>query len=300
MKIIYLSFIFLLSSCATKPVQTENKTVKKKPKKIKVIEEVLNVGTLTGKVSFVEFPVNLPDSNIDIICTDDKNKSMTYKFIVQESIARGYIGENYFSPKGVRNCYVGKDKALVIETNYFNYKKEKLNVAKGKVDLSQANLARVIRERKITKEVYSNSSKNFLFSEPFMRPLNSFITSHYGNQRLFNNKKRSQHLGNDFRAAVGVKIPVANRGRVVFVGDLFYSGNVVIVDHGMEIFSFYGHLSKILVSKGDIVNKGDIVGLAGMTGRVTGPHLHWGVKINGFNVDGFSLVEESKKQFREQ
>ena len=134
-----------------------------------------------------------------------------------------------------------------------------------------------------------------MFNEPFEVPLDSYITSHYGNRRLFNNKKRSQHLGNDFRAAVGVPIPVANKGKVVFTGNLFYSGNVVIVDHGLNIFTAYGHLSKINVQEGMIVNKGTIVGLAGKTGRVSGPHLHWGVKINGSWIDGFSLVEESKK-----
>lgn len=94
-------------------------------------------------------------------------------------------------------------------------------------------------------------------------------------------------------------IPVTNRGKVVFAGNLFYTGNVVIIDHGLNIFSLYGHLSKIKAQVGDIVNQGDIVGLAGMTGRVSGPHLHWGIKINGHNVDGFSLVTESKKQFSE-
>lgn len=288
-----------MSACSTvaqkKELAVEKRVEKKKVEKI--VEEPLMIQTLTGKVTYVEIAVNLPNSQILLDCSDSHNKKISYSFMVQDGIAKGYIGENYFSPKGLRTCYIGSEKALDIQASYFNYKQETLNVAKGKVDLSKKDLARVVRERKITGEVYSKSSKSFLFEEPFMPPLKSFITSHYGNQRLFNNKKRSQHLGNDFRAAVGVKIPVANRGRVVFTGDLFYSGNVVIVDHGMEIFSYYGHLSKILVSTGDMVNKGDIVGLGGMTGRVTGPHLHWGVKVNGFNVDGFSLVQESKKQF---
>ena len=114
---------------------------------------------------------------------------------------------------------------------------------------------------------------------------------------MFNNKKRSQHLGNDFRAAIGVPIPVSNRGRVVYVGNLFFSGNVVVVDHGLDIFTLYGHLSKIKTTKGSIVYIGDIIGLAGMSGRVSGPHLHWGVKINGNSVDGFSLSRESELQF---
>ena len=111
---------------------------------------------------------------------------------------------------------------------------------------------------------------------------------------MFNDKKKSQHLGNDLRARTGTKIPAANRGRVVYTGNLFFSGNVVVLDHGMGIFSMYGHLSKILVTEGSVVNQGDVVGLAGATGRVSGPHLHWGVRVNGSWIDGFSLIEASK------
>jgi murein DD-endopeptidase MepM/ murein hydrolase activator NlpD len=102
----------------------------------------------------------------------------------------------------------------------------------------------------------------------------------------------STHLGNDFRAPEGTPIPTSNTGKVVYVGDLFYSGKTVIVDHGMQLFSMYAHLSKISVAVGATVNRGDIVGLSGATGRASGPHLHWGIKINGEWIDGFSLVEE--------
>ena len=84
-----------------------------------------------------------------------------------------------------------------------------------------------------------------------------------------------------------------------FSGDLFCTGGTVIIDHGLDVFSVYGHLSETLARVGDIVERGDVIGLSGNTGRSSGPHLHWGMKIQGQYVDGISLVEESKKILNE-
>ena len=107
-------------------------------------------------------------------------------------------------------------------------------------------------------------------------------------------------MGTDFRAAVGELVRTANTGKVVLAKNLFYTGNTVIVDHGVGLFTLYGHLSHITVQKGDEVGQLEIVGLAGQTGRVTGPHLHWGVKSQGHWVDGFSLVDVSKQVLTEE
>ena len=117
------------------------------------------------------------------------------------------------------------------------------------------------------------------------------MTSVYGTRRLFNNVRKSQHLGIDYRAKVGVPIPSSNKGKVVLAQNLFYTGNTVILDHGLGVFTLYGHLNKILVKKGDLVNRRQILGEAGKTGRVTGPHLHWGVKVNGHWVNGDVLTQ---------
>jgi murein DD-endopeptidase MepM/ murein hydrolase activator NlpD len=93
---------------------------------------------------------------------------------------------------------------------------------------------------------------------------------------------------------VGVPIPVSNRGKVSLAKDLFYTGFTVIVDHGLDIFSVYAHLSEVSVSENQIVEQGAIIGKSGNTGRTSGPHLHWGIKIHGHWVDGFSLIKESK------
>jgi murein DD-endopeptidase MepM/ murein hydrolase activator NlpD len=288
----YIILLALTISCSGIKTINKDKEIAKiaVQKELPLVETIHEVTLRPGKATFVEFNINLADGKIILSCNKKK-----ISFVVLNKKAKTLMGESYFSKLKPYKCMYNNKEVLSVKVRDFPYKSEKLNVNKSRVTLSKKNLARVIKEREIKRKVYLKSSSYFLFNEPFMTPLNSYITSHYGNRRLFNNKKRSQHLGNDFRAAVGVPIPMANKGKVVYTGNLFYSGNVVIVDHGLNIFTAYGHLSKIKVQVGTIVNKGDIVGLAGKTGRVSGPHLHWGVKINGSWIDGFSLVEESKK-----
>ncbi len=286
MKLLFLMFIV---SCANVKVLETKPETKVKPT---FLIEGQNVILQPGKIKFLEVETTLENGKYNLDCTQRK-----IPFLVSDNKASFYLIESYFSKLKKETCqYLGKT-ILILEKKDFPYKSEKLNVDKKRVFLSKKDLDIVIKERVIKKKMYEKSSPYFLFDRPFVRPLNSYVTSHYGNKRLFNNKKQSQHLGNDLRAAVGVKIPVTNNGKVVFAGHLFYTGNAVVVDHGLEIFSIYGHLSKILVSKGDFLKQGDIVGLAGATGRVSGPHLHWGVKVQGQWIDGFSLVDESKKHF---
>lgn len=294
----YLVLVILIGCTNIKNKVNETSYEKPLQEKDEFTYQVEDVEIKNGKVKFVSFDTDLDDGLYEMNCFGEKSEKAFYKILIQEKVAKAYIAESYFSLPTTRKCFLKGEHVLNLLVKPYAYKSEKLNVPKGKVDLSKKDLDRVIREKKITEKIYENSADTYLFDSEFRIPLSSYITSHYGNIRLFNNKKRSQHLGNDFRAAVGVPIPAANRGRVVFTGNLFFSGNLVVIDHGLDIFTLYGHLSKIKVNLGDIVNKGDIVGLAGRTGRVSGPHLHWGVKMGGKSVDGFSLVKESSSQFK--
>ena len=294
MKLIILAALAL--SCAhIKPIQKENAV--KEEKKVKKLTDTFanipkNITLKPGKVKFLSFDTNLKNGKYVFNCP-----TRSIPFAVKNSKVNVYLIETYFSSLKSEECHFLGKPVFTLNKKEFPYKREKLNVDKRRVFLNKKDLARVIKEREIKRKLYEKSQNYYIFDSEFRVPLNSFITSYYGNKRLFNNKKETQHLGNDLRAAVGVPIPAANTGQVVFTGNLFYSGNIVVVDHGLEIFSIYGHLSKIKVKKGDIVQKGNIVGLAGATGRVSGPHLHWGMRVQGQWVDGFSLVEESKKQF---
>lgn len=286
--------ILLIVSCANSPVKLIEEV--KEPVRV----DVKKIDVYNGKVKFVEFEIPKGVEKKSITCKEIKQVEPLIKEIpYHRNGDRGYLyyAENYHSKSISHECFLEDYKILDITVKQYPYKEEFLKVARGKVVLSKKNKERAAKEWHMTQKLYNNSHPTSLINEPYKVPLNSFITSHYGKRRVFNNLKKTQHLGNDFRARVGVKIPVSNRGKVVYVGNLFYTGNVVIVDHGLGIFSLYAHLSKFRVKNGDMVEKGQIVGLSGRTGRVSGPHLHWGVKVHGFNIDGFSLVEESKKQF---
>ena len=170
------------------------------------------------------------------------------------------------------------------------YKKESLSVASEHVTLSKKNLARVKQEKKEIRRIFAGSSDARQWFGSFIRPLASQTTSAFGTQRLFNGQHRSYHRGTDFRAKVGTPVYASNSGVIRMARNLFYSGNMVIVDHGINIFTLYAHMSKIQVNEGQIIARGQQIGLSGATGRVSGPHLHWALKVNGVYVDPLQFL----------
>jgi murein DD-endopeptidase MepM/ murein hydrolase activator NlpD len=162
------------------------------------------------------------------------------------------------------------------------------------VELSPTDAARATREAQETDAIYGTLTPECYWSEPFVAPIKGAKDGrNFGHRRVFNGQPRAPHSGADLRADVGTPVYAANRGRVVLAKDLFYSGNAVIIDHGLGLYTMYLHLSKIDVAPGAIVEQGQRLGLAGATGRVTGPHLHWGVRIVDARVDPFSLLRLS-------
>lgn len=170
------------------------------------------------------------------------------------------------------------------------YKKETLTVDSRRVTPSKKNLQRIKREKEEIRSIYSSSSDTRRWFGSFKRPLEGDTTSPYGTRRLFNGQHRSYHTGTDFRAAVGTPVYAANSGIVRLAKNLFYSGNIVIIDHGMGVFTNYAHLSKIEVVAGQLISRGQQIGLSGASGRVSGPHLHWAVKVNGAYVDPLQFL----------
>jgi len=165
-----------------------------------------------------------------------------------------------------------------------------LTVEPGYVDLSPANQERAAREARETAAIYATLTPERYWSEPFSVPIPGTTSgNNFGHRRVFNGQSRDPHSGADLRATTGTPIYAANRGRVVLAKDLFYSGNAVFIDHGLGVYSVYLHLSEIRVVPGEMLEKGTLLGLAGATGRVTGPHLHWGVRVQNARVDPFSL-----------
>ena len=171
------------------------------------------------------------------------------------------------------------------------YKTDILKVDSRRVDPDQKDRKRASREHQEAKHIYSHGSPQRLWEGPFQLPVENGISSRFGNRRVFNGKLKNYHNGVDFRSPVGTPVHATNSGIVRVAKNLFYSGNAVIIDHGTEIFTIYAHLSRIKTKAGHRVRKGQLIGLTGATGRVSGPHLHWGVKINGIAVDPLQFVE---------
>jgi murein DD-endopeptidase MepM/ murein hydrolase activator NlpD len=165
-----------------------------------------------------------------------------------------------------------------------------LNVDERFIELSKANLDRANRESKEAEAIYRRITTDVVPEEPFTVPIPGGTGTNFGERRIFNGEPRAPHSGADLRATTGTPVHATNRGRVVLAKVLFFTGNTVILDHGLGIYSLYAHLSRIDVKRGEIVKNGQIVGLAGATGRVTAPHLHWGMRVQGARVDPFSLV----------
>ncbi len=175
--------------------------------------------------------------------------------------------------------------------NAGDYPTTELQVEERYVELSAENQARADREAAETSAIYDTFTPERYWTEPFAIPVRGAKDGrNFGHRRVFNRQPRAPHSGADLRASTGTPIHAANRGRVVLAKELFFSGNAVYLDHGYGLYTTYLHLSKIDVAVGDIVERGEQLGLAGATGRVTGPHLHWGVRLLDSRVDPFSLV----------
>ena len=161
------------------------------------------------------------------------------------------------------------------------------------VDLNKSDSERAFKESQLIKQSLNTYSEDLQPSLNFISPVNGVISSRYGKQRYINDKPRSPHLALDIAAPEGTPIIAPASGRVILIGDFFYSGNYLILDHGNGLLSSYSHMSKIVVAKGDIVKQGQIIGEVGSTGRVTGPHLHWSVYLSKNRINPESLLKEN-------
>ncbi len=152
-------------------------------------------------------------------------------------------------------------------------------------------LARIQRERARVDGIFNSTTAEKLWDGSFLLPVPGKVISAFGKRSVYNGKPGSPHRGTDFRGATGTPIRAPNAGKVVLVSDLYYTGKTVILDHGLGLYSYFGHMSSISAKEGALVQSGDIVGKVGATGMVTGPHLHWTVCLVGIRIDPLSLVD---------
>ena len=168
---------------------------------------------------------------------------------------------------------------------------ERLTVEKQFVEPNQQQADRAKVEQQKLRELFDTITPERLWQGPFRMPLEGGVRgTNFGKRRVLNGQARSPHTGADFPALTGTPVHATQSGRVVLAEELYFSGNTVIVDHGLGVYSLYGHLSAIDVAAGDNVKAGGLLGKVGATGRVTGPHLHWGMTVNRARVDPVRMV----------
>ena len=261
-------------------------------------EVTLDPSSVTnGHVIFVKITTRLEAAAIQLLF-GDRYIPLSETPVRDKGHYFALVGIPYYSKQGQAQLTLkwsgtngSTEQAVPFQIVSGEFRSERLKVQSGKVSPSKADLQRIRQDRKAVKAVYAEGHFNRLWTEPFEKPIKSAITSPFGSKRLFNGKTKSYHSGLDFRAAVGTPIYAANAGIVKLSQDLFYSGNIVIIDHGMGVFTNYAHLSRMDVVPGQFVKRGQQIGLAGATGRVNGPHLHWGAKVNGVTVNPMELIE---------
>lgn len=177
---------------------------------------------------------------------------------------------------------------LVVEPKAFPTRR--LTVDEGFVNPPASVASRIERESRLLATIWAHPAANRLWSGPFVRPVPQPANSRFGTRSVFNGRPRNPHGGADFPSPTGTPIHAPNAGHVVLAQNLYFSGGTVVIDHGQGLFSTLAHLSAIDVHEGDRVETGAVVGRVGATGRVTGPHLHWAVRLNAARVDPLALL----------
>jgi murein DD-endopeptidase MepM/ murein hydrolase activator NlpD len=218
----------------------------------------------------------------------------------EDGIFSALLGIDLEAKPGLARMMVKRTKAggrigetqIAFQIKPKKFQEESFSVPPAFDQLGPGALERIRNEQEQLARVFATSAAEPLWQSSFIMPVQADISSPFGYRRIINGAPRAPHAGVDLRAPVGTEVLAANRGRVVLLGDFFFSGHSLVLDHGGGLHTMYFHLSEFKVEPGTEVQKGDLIALSGMTGRVTGPHLHWGARLSGARVDPFELVKK--------
>ncbi|MBI3990345.1 MAG: M23 family metallopeptidase [candidate division NC10 bacterium] len=181
-----------------------------------------------------------------------------------------------------------------VEVKGLEFPIQRLTVPKAMAEPDQETLRRIEREIETLKALWAMTTPGRHWQEPFLFPVDGGAEPlGFGVRRIINGEERSRHSGVDIAAPSGTQVFASNAGRVALVGEYFFPGRFVILDHGLGLYTMYFHLQAIMVEEGQLVHKGQPIGTVGATGRATGPHLHFAARFNGSRVDPISLLKLS-------
>ncbi len=218
--------------------------------------------------------------------------------IHQESTWYAVIGIPLSHPPGTASISVTENNQAARSINFdivsHAYREQHLNVSRNYVEPDAATLERIFGERKIIDAVLNHWEDSAVESLTLSAPVTGRRSTSFGSRRFFNNQPRSPHSGMDIAANLGTTVIAPLDGVVVATGDYFFNGNTVLIDHGQGFITMYCHLDRIDVAEGDSVNRGAPLGIVGATGRVTGPHLHFGTYLGGTAVDPALVLPSDK------
>ena len=210
---------------------------------------------------------------------------------------RAIVGIDLDVTPGTRVVSIeGSSADGIVTTNYplrvlaKSFPRRSLSVDEAFVNPPAGVQARIAQEADELQRIWKAPAAERLWTSAFVRPVPGEAVSRFGSRSVYNGQLRSPHGGADFMSPAGTPVHAPNAGRVVLARDLYFTGNTIVIDHGLGLFSTLAHLSSIEVHQGDIVSAGQVVGLVGATGRVTGPHLHWAVRASDARVDPLSVL----------
>ena len=194
----------------------------------------------------------------------------------------------------------GQQRAINFAVRPVDYAEQRLTVKDRRmVEPSAEDLARIARETEVIRRAFTTWTDLPLKSLQFSLPVRGRISSVFGLRRFFNNEPRQPHSGIDIAGPVGTSVAAPLAGTVVETGEYFFNGKTVFIDHGQGLISMFNHLSRITVRPGARVDTGEPIGEIGMTGRVTGPHLHWTVSLNNARVDPALFLPEDAQDLKQ-
>jgi len=259
--------------------------------------QVTNMSISNGATSLLEFKKESSLSYTKI--TLGKKSYKIYENPVDSTKLYALLPISYYAkPKNVTlNIHYKKNsrqktQSVQLKIQDGQYKKENIQVSSSKVNPKSKEVKkRISQEYSEAMKIYGTSTNENHVSSKFILPMESFITSDFGKARVYNNTLKGYHSGTDFRAKVGTPIIASNDGVVTLVKDRFYSGGTIIINHGQGIYTCYYHMSQLDLKLGQKIKKGQVIGLSGKSGRVTGPHLHFSVRVAGVQVDPLQFVQ---------